>query len=514
MSMKWLLRQAILWHRYLGICFCLFFAIWFVSGVVLMYAGMPQLSEADRLAHLPALDLSSERVSPAEALEMSGASEHPEQIVIGMFGNRPVYRVLTEFGSWVTIFADDGKPLDGVDGAAAIEIASQYGGTTAPEIRASGEISQPDQWTVYPGSESYFPFLKLTANDRRGTEYYVSEATASVYLETSRRSRFLAWCGAIPHWWYVRALRSRANLWSDVMIGASGWGILLCVAGIVAGLLRFSPSSRYRFPERRYSAVPYAGWKRWHYLLAMGFGLVTFTWIFSGLMTMDPGDWSPGPDPSGAEVRTFAGGDLDPGLFRVTPAEAAGRLRGCIRPVEIEMMLFRGRPYYLAKGRKAEVQLLSAEPGAGTCIAEVPADELLAASQKVAGGAPIVEEARLGAYDAYYYDRDREKPLPVLRIRFADPRRTWLYLNPRTGLIAARYTNRSRLERWLYSGLHDLDFPFLYWHRPAWDLTVIGLSIGGLALSLTSVVLALKYLRRQYRRRAMALWARAGREAS
>ena len=77
----------------------------------------------------------------------------------------------------------------------------------------------------------------------------------------------------------------------------------------------------------------------------------------------------------------------------------------------------------------------------------------------------------------------------------------------------ARYTDRRRLERWLYSGLHDLDFPFLYWHRPAWDLTVIGLSIGGLALSLTSIVLALKYFRRQYRKGTHAFWAREGREA-
>jgi hypothetical protein len=298
------------------------------------------------------------------------------------------------------------------------------------------------------------------------------------------------------------------------MIGASGLGILLSLAGIAAGLLRFSPSRRYRFPRQRHSSVPYAGWKRWHYLLAAGFGLATFTWIFSGLMTMDPGNWSPGPDPSEREVRTFAGGDLDASLFRVTPAEALSDLQSCIRPVELEMMLFQGRPYYLARGRKGEVQLLSAEKAGGTCISEVPTDELRIASQRTEGGAPIAEIAMLDAYDAYYYDRDRQKPLPVLRVRFDDPRHTWLYVNPRMGLIAARFTNRSRLERWLYSGLHDLDFPFLYWHRPAWDLTVIGLSVGGLALSLSSIVLALKYLRRQYRKGAHALWAREGREAN
>ena len=36
--------------------------------------------------------------------------------------------------------------------------------------------------------------------------------------------------------------------------------------------------------------------------------------------------------------------------------------------------------------------------------------------------------------------------------------------------------------------------PFLYWLRPAWDLTVILLSVSGMALIVTSMVLAWKYL--------------------
>ena len=37
----------------------------------------------------------------------------------------------------------------------------------------------------------------------------------------------------------------------------------------------------------------------------------------------------------------------------------------------------------------------------------------------------------------------------------------------------------TRLRRWLYQGLHSLDFPFLYYKRPLWDIVVIVLSIGG-----------------------------------
>jgi hypothetical protein len=45
-----------------------------------------------------------------------------------------------------------------------------------------------------------------------------------------------------------------------------------------------------------------------------------------------------------------------------------------------------------------------------------------------------------------------------------------------------------RLRRWLYQGFHSLDFPFLYYKRPLWDIVVIALSIGGTVLSLTTML--------------------------
>jgi hypothetical protein len=44
----------------------------------------------------------------------------------------------------------------------------------------------------------------------------------------------------------------------------------------------------------------------------------------------------------------------------------------------------------------------------------------------------------------------------------------------------------TRLNRWLYHGFHSFDFPFLYYRRPLWDIVVIGLSIGGLVLSIST----------------------------
>jgi hypothetical protein len=46
------------------------------------------------------------------------------------------------------------------------------------------------------------------------------------------------------------------------------------------------------------------------------------------------------------------------------------------------------------------------------------------------------------------------------------------------------------MSRWLYHGLHSLDFPWLYDHRPLWDIVVISFMLGGTALCVTSLILA------------------------
>ena len=96
----------------------------------------------------------------------------------------------------------------------------------------------------------------------------------------------------------------------------------------------------------------------------------------------------------------------------------------------------------------------------------------------------------LTQYDRYYRDRRRTLPLPVLLARLNDADETRYYIDPRTARIVGRYSSRDWVGRWLYHGLHSLDFPWLYNHRPAWDLVLIAFMIGGTALCVTSLILA------------------------
>src|SRR5580700_7480924 len=67
-----MIRSLILLHRWLGVAFCLLFAMWFASGIVMHFVPFPALTEADRLAGLTRVDTTAVARGPAEAVAASG----------------------------------------------------------------------------------------------------------------------------------------------------------------------------------------------------------------------------------------------------------------------------------------------------------------------------------------------------------------------------------------------------------------------------------------------------------
>jgi hypothetical protein len=88
-------------------------------------------------------------------------------------------------------------------------------------------------------------------------------------------------------------------------------------------------------------------------------------------------------------------------------------------------------------------------------------------------------------YDVYYRDRTRQRPLPVILALMNDAEKTRYYIDPATARVVGGYSNRNWVGRWLYNGLHSLDFPWLYNYRPLWDIVVIAFMLGGTALCVT-----------------------------
>ena len=126
-----------------------------------------------------------------------------------------------------------------------------------------------------------------------------------------------------------------------------------------------------------------------------------------------------------------------------------------------------------ARVRASSARYVSvAQPERGT-FTTFDAAAMIEIARAAMPGVPVQDAVWLQEYDGYYYDPRASLALPVLRVRYADEHGTWLYLDPERGGIVQRSVRVSRLRRWLYQGLHSLDFPFLYFRRPLWDIVAI-----------------------------------------
>jgi hypothetical protein len=125
-------------------------------------------------------------------------------------------------------------------------------------------------------------------------------------------------------------------------------------------------------------------------------------------------------------------------------------------------------------------------------------DRIIAVAQRTAGPGGLSAVEELTQYDRYYRDRRRDRPLPVVMVQLTDAAQTRFYIDPGTAQVEETYTSNDWRTRWLYQALHRLDFPWLYNHRPLWDIVVLTGLLGGAALSLTSFVLAWRAIGRAF----------------
>ena len=91
--------------------------------------------------------------------------------------------------------------------------------------------------------------------------------------------------------------------------------------------------------------------------------------------------------------------------------------------------------------------------------------------------------------------RFEEVVLPVYRIILEDDGQTRYYLDPNTGALVQRADSTGRWRRWLFSGLHRLDFAEWMRSRPFRDILMWLMLLGGLAASITGVYLAFRRVR-------------------
>ncbi len=491
-------RLIIFVHRYVGIPMSIVFVVWFISGIVMIYTGgMPELSADDRLRGQGTIDVEAVALSPTDAAGRAGVDGPVGQLSLGSLLGRPAYRIGRGFGPPVTVFADTGEIFDGADAADALAESARFVGQPPSALHFVGTASEPDQWTMILSRS--LPLERFDVDDGRGTRVYFSLRTGRVELVTDRADRMLAWAGAIPHWFYFTPLRLNQPVWYWTVVWVSVVGCLLAVLGLVLAFTQFRRSNPFRLA----TSIRYRGLMRWHYYTGALFGLFALTWVFSGLMSMEPFDWTRA---EGLQVprNELVDGDVDLERYALSTRALAGApaLRG-LEPLEVRLTRIQDDAVLEVAVAESDGRVRQRLIDPATLEERTrpyPPEPILAMLESTVAEARVVEHEVLDRYDAYYYAQDGSAPLPVLRVKFDDEAATWYYFDLLSLEAVAANHRLSRLERWLFSGLHSLDFGFWYGSRPAWDIGMILLSLGALATSAIGVVLGYRRLSGRARR--------------
>jgi PepSY-associated TM region len=474
---KALWRVLVAIHRYLGIAVGLMMAVWFLSGAVMMYVGFPELSETARIVRLPPLDWSSCCRVPAEGIDDDQAFERAQ---VETLLDRPVLRLQRTLLPDILIDLAQGTVAE-INEAAARAIATDAVGRFTGRyvvVTFADELEEADQWTV-GRYHADFPLFRFAFDDPDRSILYVSSASGRIVLWTTGWERFWNWLGAIPHWLYPLALRSDAEHWSEIVIWASLLGTFLTVLGLALGLTQLRR-------RRDGSLSPYRGLFYWHHLAGLVFGVITLTFVASGLVSMNP--WGFLESRGGGERAAIAGAPLRWSAIRASLAAIRSHSTAA---VSLATAPLAGRLYWLAADAGGTLTRLDSA-GNPAPLAET---DLAEAARRLARDRPIAEQGLMREEDAYYFGPHETAPLPVFRVILADAQATRYYIDPLSGPLIERADANRRWHRWLFAGFHRIDFAQWLRARPLWDAIVLALLLGGAAVSLTGVYLALRRVR-------------------
>jgi hypothetical protein len=409
-------------HRYLGVALGALMLLWCLSGMVMLFVAYPSVSQDERLAHLP-------RVDWTHCCVFDGAADPDARVAsaaIEQLAATPVLRLRLTDGPSRTIDLSNGHPIETVSREDAEAVAQAWGQPAAmtPVTR--------DQWTVSGEFNRARPFWRVRLADAAATDLYVSGKTGQVVQRTTGAGRVMNWLGAVPHWLYPTILRQDARLWTQVVIWTSLAGAFLTLVGLYLGLISWRP-----FGDARLS--PFRGLMTWHHLTGLATGVLTLTWVVSGLISMNPWGFLEGPE-SSAPARIAGPAPRFADVQTALESVAAQAL-----PVgQARLAPFGGGVFVLAGGQRFD---------AFGRAAPMTDAELAAAGARLGA---VASQGPMTAEDTYYFRHHEPLTLPVWRVLLADGTRA--YLDPKSGALLARIDASAKGYRWLHQGLHRLDF--------------------------------------------------------
>ena len=481
-------RTIITLHRYLGVFIGLLMTLWCLSGFVMMYQGFPATSAEERLAGLAPLaipaELSLEKLPFADDQPMADfrIERRGDRLLFRGGGgggpSREGRRGTRGAGAIDIVTGKPAAPLT-VEEVRAVALRFAAGNGLSPTEAARVEqMGRLDQWTIQ-SFERAQPVYHVRLGDAAGSELYISGKSGEVIQDTNRQERVLSWLGAIPHWLYPTVLRRNGQLWTQLVIWSAVIGTFLTATGLYIGI------GRWQQARTRGRQSPYRGLWFWHHMAGLFFGVLTLTWVVSGLLTMNPWGLLEGRPPVQREALTG-----EPSWADVKAAITAWQLNGAEQAgaVQLSAAPLGNRPYLISTSASAEAARFGPDGH--------PASLSEADVRAAAAGLPVSDIALLQAGDAYHYAFKEKTLAPAWRISLSDAERTRIYIDAETGKVGRIMGASGRASRWLRNGLHSLDFlP----KRPVWDGVTLLLLAGVTMVCATGSWMGLRRLQRDAR---------------
>lgn len=474
-------------HKVLGLLLSVLFLMWFLSGIVMIYHTFPRVNQKWMLARQESLQggfpvLDSLLLLLPDSCRLSDLS-------VDMYLDRPVFHLKGGAFS-AKLYADSLQAVRKPDSLGIIRLARQWGGLADYRVDT---LYRLDQWIPFGRLKKEFPIYKFCFKDADKQELYISSQSGALLQRTDWNARFWARLGAIPHWVYFTSLRENQTLWLRFMVWAAALGSVMCFTGLWVGIWVFWKNRRrgFRSPYRKW-------WLRWHHITGMIFGLFALTFVFSGMMSLvDLPAWMQ-KGKSQREVR-FRGRDgemLPPATYVLDYRRVLDSLPETKR---LEWHSFGLHPYYTVYTATGKHYIDASDSTVITpfCLTE---ERVREAVQRIHGQEVSYTIEWLTNWDDDYYSRRGMLTLPVYKVVVDDEFHTRHYFHPET-LYHRQVDDNGRLKGLLYQGFHSLNFKFLAERPLLWNLLMYVLLLGGSFLSLSGVVLTLKWLKRKIMRR-------------
>lgn len=418
----WAPRCLVVTHRYVGVIMGLLMLLWFASGIGMLFVHWPEVTDGERAMAQPPI-----RWERCCAFGDTTGAQVVASATIEDLAGRPVLRMDGEIVDLAT-----GRAVERVSAGEAAGVAAQF-------ARAHGIAGRPgaarlverDQWTVTGYFNKRRPFYVFRFDDPATTDIYVSAKTGAVAQVVNGREKVLNWLGPIPHWLYFEALRADTWLWTQVVVWTSVVGVFLTVTGLYLGIVAWRP-----WRDRR--LTPFRGWMAWHHLTGLAAGILTLTWVASGLVSMNPWGFLEGGEDHRARELT---GDVT--FAQVQQAVLAAQANRVVARRLIAAP-FGEQVYLMADG----VRL-----GPDGRPAPLASAEL---ARAVGGIGGVRSQGLIRTEDAYYRGHHDAVALPAYRVIFSDGLR--LYLDPASGATLSQVDGAAKGYRWLFDAPHRLDF--------------------------------------------------------